>query len=79
MSVLTLSRLSTKSRQAPGGCRQKLTTGIGISSRKQCKRDVRPLWPARGEKNKRTIYSKSTHLSVDVVGYNMMDNTKSKE
>ena len=32
-------------------------------------------------KYKQTNYvlSKSTHLSVDVVGYNMMDNTKSKE
>ena len=49
MPGLTLSRLSTKSRQALGGCRQKLTTGIGIDSRERCERAVRPLCPKRGK------------------------------
>ena len=64
MPGLTLSRLTTKSRQALGGCRQKLTTGIGISSCEQCKHEVRPLCPARGE-NKQSEDKTTPHQLMD--------------
>ena len=67
MPGLTSSQLSTKSRQALGGCRQKLTTGIGISSREQCERDIRPLGPAPGETQTNAPYIPSRLTSVSML------------